>query len=246
MQSPRDDRTGDTMSTKSVAGLMVETLTRAGVKRIYGVVGDSLNGLTDVLRRQEAIAWVHVRHEEVAAFAAAGEAQVTGDARRLRGVLWPRQSASHQWSLRRASQPHAGSRHRRANPILRDRWWVFPGNPSAESVSRVQSLLRACLGCEPASLCAGKRDAGGGRIAGGRRGGGPRRRRPCGKAPKRAAFPRRLGVYCRRHRRSVPDTDATWKRSPTLLERRRARHPVLADCGCAGAHAPLMQLAETC
>jgi pyruvate dehydrogenase (quinone) len=62
----------------NVADLFVETLAQAGVRRIFGVVGDSLNGLTEALRVQEAIEWVHVRHEEVAAFAAAGEAQTTG------------------------------------------------------------------------------------------------------------------------------------------------------------------------
>jgi pyruvate dehydrogenase (quinone) len=66
------------MPTNNVADLIVETLQQAGVKRIFGVVGDSLNGLTESLRRRDVIAWVHVRHEEVAAFAAAGEAQVTG------------------------------------------------------------------------------------------------------------------------------------------------------------------------
>jgi pyruvate dehydrogenase (quinone) len=51
----------------------------AGVKRIYGIVGDSLNGLTDSLRRQGKIEWIHVRHEEVAAFAAGAEAHLTGE-----------------------------------------------------------------------------------------------------------------------------------------------------------------------
>jgi pyruvate dehydrogenase (quinone) len=64
---------------QKVADVFVETLAAAGVKRIYGVVGDSLNGLTDVLRRQKTIEWVHVRHEEVAAFAAGAEAQLTGE-----------------------------------------------------------------------------------------------------------------------------------------------------------------------
>ena len=50
----------------------------SGVKRIYGVVGDSLNGITDSIRRQGKIEWIHVRHEEVAAFAAGAEAQLTG------------------------------------------------------------------------------------------------------------------------------------------------------------------------
>ncbi len=63
---------------RTVADQMAETLTAAGVKRIYGIVGDSLNGFTDSLRRQNKIEWLHVRHEEVAAFAAAGDAHVTG------------------------------------------------------------------------------------------------------------------------------------------------------------------------
>ncbi len=64
---------------KSVADQFVETLAAAGVKRVYGIVGDSLNGLTDSLRRQGKIEWVHVRHEEVAAFAAGAEAHLTGE-----------------------------------------------------------------------------------------------------------------------------------------------------------------------
>jgi pyruvate dehydrogenase (quinone) len=64
---------------KTVADQFAEILAAAGVKRIYGVVGDSLNGLTDSLRRQAKVAWVHVRHEEVAAFAAGAEAHLTGE-----------------------------------------------------------------------------------------------------------------------------------------------------------------------
>src|ERR1700734_2365909 len=63
---------------KRVADIFIETLVNAGVKRIYGVVGDSLNGLTDVMRRQAKIEWMHTRHEEVAAFAAGAEAHLTG------------------------------------------------------------------------------------------------------------------------------------------------------------------------
>ncbi|CAN7258942.1 ubiquinone-dependent pyruvate dehydrogenase [Bradyrhizobium sp. LjRoot220] len=66
------------MQIDTVADLIAETLIQAGVKRIFGVVGDSLNGLTEALRKREVIDWVHVRHEEVAAFAASGEAQITG------------------------------------------------------------------------------------------------------------------------------------------------------------------------
>jgi pyruvate dehydrogenase (quinone) len=63
---------------KMVADQFAETLAAAGVKRIYGIVGDSLNGLTDSIRRQGKIEWIHVRHEEVAAFAAGAEAHLTG------------------------------------------------------------------------------------------------------------------------------------------------------------------------
>lgn len=63
----------------TIADHMVDTLKAVGVKRIYGIVGDSLNGFTDSLRRKGGIDWLHVRHEEVAAFAAAGEAHVTGE-----------------------------------------------------------------------------------------------------------------------------------------------------------------------
>src|ERR1700681_189216 len=62
----------------NIAELIVKALAAAGVKRIYGVVGDSLNGLTEALRKQKVINWVTVRHEEVAAFAAGAEAHLTG------------------------------------------------------------------------------------------------------------------------------------------------------------------------
>src|ERR1700739_4432343 len=64
---------------KTVADQFAQILIAAGVKRIYGIVGDSLNGLTDSIRRQSKIEWVHVRHEEVAAFAAGAEAHLTGE-----------------------------------------------------------------------------------------------------------------------------------------------------------------------
>ena len=64
------------MST--VADLIVATLRNAGVNRVYGLVGDSLNGVTDAMQRDGGIEWTHLRHEEAAAFAACGEAQVTG------------------------------------------------------------------------------------------------------------------------------------------------------------------------
>ena len=65
--------------TTTVADVMVATLKASGVRRIYGIPGDSLNGFTDALRRDGGIAWEHVRHEEAAGFAAAAEAALTGE-----------------------------------------------------------------------------------------------------------------------------------------------------------------------
>jgi pyruvate dehydrogenase (quinone) len=66
------------MAKRSVADQFVEILQAAGVRRIYGVVGDSLNPVVDAVRRHDGIDWVHVRHEEAGAFAAGAEAQLTG------------------------------------------------------------------------------------------------------------------------------------------------------------------------
>src|SRR5256885_10188190 len=66
------------MAKKKVADLLVDVLAEAGVRQIYGVSGDSLNGIPDSIRRQDQLRWVHMRHEETAAFAAGAEAHLTG------------------------------------------------------------------------------------------------------------------------------------------------------------------------
>ncbi|GAA1050380.1 ubiquinone-dependent pyruvate dehydrogenase [Arthrobacter russicus] len=63
----------------NVAETIVSTLEACGVQRVYGISGDSLNGFTDALRESDTIDWVHVRHEEAAAFAASAEAELTGE-----------------------------------------------------------------------------------------------------------------------------------------------------------------------
>src|ERR1700748_2327734 len=63
--------------SKRVADVIVETLQAAGVKRCYGIVGDTLNRIAHAIHESE-IAWVHMRHEEAGAFAASAEAQFTG------------------------------------------------------------------------------------------------------------------------------------------------------------------------
>jgi pyruvate dehydrogenase (quinone) len=66
------------MPLKKVSDLLVEVLAKAGVRQIYGLSGDSLNGITDAIRATKQIQWIHVRHEETAAFAAGAEAHLTG------------------------------------------------------------------------------------------------------------------------------------------------------------------------
>ncbi|OBU48784.1 thiamine pyrophosphate-dependent enzyme [Stenotrophomonas maltophilia] len=74
--------------SKRVAEIVVETLQQAGVRRCYGIVGDTLNHVTDALHRSE-IEWVHVRHEEVAAFAAGADSLVSGELTACAGSCGP-------------------------------------------------------------------------------------------------------------------------------------------------------------
>lgn len=73
----------------TVADLIIETVRGSGVQRIWGIPGDSLNGFTDALRRTKDMAWMHVRHEEAAAFAAGAEAAVTGELAVVAGSCGP-------------------------------------------------------------------------------------------------------------------------------------------------------------
>ena len=73
----------------NIAELIVKTLRRAGVERVWGLPGDSLNAFTDALRRDGTLEWMHVRHEESAAFAAAGEAAITGGLAVVAGSCGP-------------------------------------------------------------------------------------------------------------------------------------------------------------
>src|ERR1700758_456754 len=72
---------GDTRNRAmaKVAEVLVQMFIEAGVKRVYGVAGYSLNGMTDTIRKSDKVEWLHVRHEEVAAFAAGAEAHLTNE-----------------------------------------------------------------------------------------------------------------------------------------------------------------------
>ena len=66
------------MAKSNIADYLAQTLQQAGVERVWGVTGDSLNGLAFSLEKLKSIEWMHTRHEEVAAFAAGAEAAATG------------------------------------------------------------------------------------------------------------------------------------------------------------------------
>ncbi|MDG7027822.1 MAG: ubiquinone-dependent pyruvate dehydrogenase, partial [Nitrososphaerota archaeon] len=75
---------------RTVADVVVETLVATGVTRMYGVSGDSLNGIIDSIRNHsKEISWIHTRHEETAAFAAGAEAHLTGKLSACAGSCGP-------------------------------------------------------------------------------------------------------------------------------------------------------------
>lgn len=73
----------------TIAELIVRTLADGGVRHVWGVVGDALNPVTDAIRREERIEWIGVRHEEVAAFAASAQSQLTGTVGVCMGTVGP-------------------------------------------------------------------------------------------------------------------------------------------------------------
>ena len=72
---------------KKIAEQLIETLVESGVERIYAVTGDSLNEVNEAVRKNNKIQWIHVRHEETGAYAAAAEAQLTAQAVADRGMF---------------------------------------------------------------------------------------------------------------------------------------------------------------
>ena len=174
------------MASQTVADLVTAALHSVGVRRIYGVVGDSLNGITESLRKRGDIDWIHVRHEEAAAFAAGAEAHLTGAAGGLRGKLRAGQPASDQRAVRLPSRARAGAGDRRAYPQSAE----IGGGYFQETHPEI--LFRECshyceLVSNPEQLPAraGNRDAGGDRPS--RRGcGGHSRRRRAARRHRRA------------------------------------------------------------
>src|SRR5262245_52919905 len=132
-------RRSGAMST--IGDQLVQVLRQAGVARVYGVVGDSLNPFVDAIRRTEGIEWIHVRNEEAGAFAAAAEAHLTGRLAVCAGSCGP--GNTHLIQGLYAAERRAGPGDRLAHPDRADRHVVLPGNPSRAALRRMQPLLRA-------------------------------------------------------------------------------------------------------
>lgn len=228
------------MTTHNVADLLVETLQQAGVKRIFGVVGDSLNGLTESLRRRGTIDWIHVRHEEVAAFAAAGEAQITGELAVCAGSCGP-------GNLHLINGLYDA--HRSRTPVLAIAAHIPSGeigggyfqetNPQAlfagcshycELVSDVSQLpyvienaIRAAVGKRGVAVIVIPGDV------------------ALREAPARAISPN-TGLLPKPPVVVPPSVDI---QALAELLNNAGRVTLFCGRGCAGAHAPLMELAET-
>ncbi|MBB2205520.1 ubiquinone-dependent pyruvate dehydrogenase [Gluconacetobacter takamatsuzukensis] len=227
------------MPASTVADLIADTLVEAGVSRIFGIVGDSLNGLTEALRLRPAIEWVHVRHEEVAAFAASGEAQITNGLAVCAGSCGPGNLHLINGLF---------DAHRSRTPVLA----IAAQIPSAEigggyfQETHPQNLFRECshyceLVSDPSQLPYVLENAI--RAAVGQRGvavvviPGDVALRP---APPRAHAARR-GLLPPQPR--VLPAEAEIDALADMLNG-AARITLFCGRGCAGAHAPLMQLAE--
>ena len=224
---------------KTVADQFVETLVAAGVKRIYGIVGDSLNGLTDAIRRQGQIEWLHVRHEEVAAFAAGAEAHLSGSLAVCAGSCGPGNLHLINGLF---------DCHRSRAPVLA----IAAHLPSAEIGSgyfqetHPEQLFRECSHyCElvfnarqmPRTLEIAIREA----VA--KRGVSVvvmpgdvalQEAAPATPAAPEALLPRPSAI--------VPDTDSIMRLAALINEADRVT--ILCGSGCEGAHAGLLKLGE--
>ncbi len=227
------------MRINNVADVVAETLQEAGVARIYGVVGDSLNGVTEALRARGRIGWIHTRHEEAAAFAAAAEAQITGALAVCAGSCGP-------GNLHLINGLYDA--HRSRTPVLA----IAAHIPSAEVGSgyfqetKPTELFRDCshyceLVSDPAQMPFVLENAI--RAAVGEQGvavivlpGDVALR----EAPRRALSPR-AGLIPARPvvRPADPELDAL-----AAMLNAGKRVTLLCGRGCAGAHAELLQLAE--
>lgn len=222
------------MSSKKVAEIVVETLEAAGVRHCYGIVGDTLNHVTDAIHRSQ-IQWVHVRHEEAAACRGRRVLhQRTPD--RLRRLLRTGQPALHQRRLRGPAQPRADGPDRQPDRYPATGHGVSPGGRLQGGLRQLLGVLRA--GAQPGTGAPG----GGPGLPGGaqpaRRGGGdPAGRHQPGHGEGRPAV---LGAF---PQPVLRPSDAELQDVARLLAHGK-KIGIYAGSGCQGAHDLLVALAD--
>ncbi|WP_267421366.1 ubiquinone-dependent pyruvate dehydrogenase [Methylobacterium sp. GC_Met_2] len=227
------------MRISNVADVVAETLQEAGVARVYGVVGDSLNGITEALRARGRIDWIHTRHEEAAAFAAAGEAQVTGQLAVCAGSCGPgnlhlinglydahRSRTPVLAIAAHIPSPEIGSgyfQETKPTELFRDcsHYCEMVSDP-AQMPFVLENAIRAAVGEGGVAVIVIPGDV------------------ALREAPKRALAPR-AGLIPAKPvvRPADPELDAL-----AALLNAGKRVTLLCGRGCAGAHAELLQLAE--
>ena len=228
------------MKIDNVADLVAETLAQAGVKRIFGVVGDSLNGLTEALRKRRRSSGFTFGTRRWRPSPPRAKSQITGELAVCAGSCGPGNLHLINGLF---------DAHRSRTPVLA----IAAQIPSAEigggyfQETHPQDLFRECshyceLVSDPAqlALCAGERDPRGRRRARRRRNRHPRRRRAA-PAPKRGISPN-AGLLPAVP--VVPPAEAELEALADLLNGAK-RVTLFCGRGCAGAHDGLMQLAET-
>ena len=159
---------------RTVADVVVATLRASGVRRVYGLPGDSLNGFTDAIRRDGEISWQHVRHEEAAAFAAAGEATMTGELAVCAASCGPGNLhlINGLFDAQRSRVPVlAIAAH---IPRVEIGGELFPGDAPSGPVPGMQRLLRTCQHPRATATVAAHGDARRGDLARRSCGGGTR------------------------------------------------------------------------
>jgi pyruvate dehydrogenase (quinone) len=223
----------------NVADVVAETLQEAGVARVYGVVGDSLNGITEALRARGRIAWIHTRHEEAAAFAAAGEAQVTnqlavcagscgpGNLHLINGLYDAHRSRTPVLAIAaHIPSPEIGSgyfQETKPTELFRDcsHYCEMISDP-AQMPYVLENAIRAAVGERGVAVIVLPGDV------------------ALREAPKRALAPRSGLIPAKP---VVRPADAELDALAALLNAGK-RVTLLCGRGCAGAHADLLQLAE--
>ena len=129
---------------KKVAELVVEVLADAGVRRIYGVSGDSLNGITDSIRVSKSLEWIHVRHEEAAAFAAGAGRTLPADWQYAPGVAVRQlHLINGLYDCHRSRVPVLAIAAQIPSGEIGER--ILSGNASGAPFRAVQPLLRVLL-----------------------------------------------------------------------------------------------------